>query len=423
MSLSRTTYTGNGVTTNYTIPFSYISKDHIKVYLNNTQTTSYTWFNDTTIQFTTPPAQDVVVLIKRETPRESRLVDFTTQSITDSNTFDLDSNQEFYISQEIIDNYDTSMSQDMNGQWDAQNKLIKNAAHPVDPTDVATKHYVDKGNFDAVKAQILTAETYVAVCQENAQVATDKATEANNTLATLNDTLTQATEEVTQTLMTELNNSVSEAETYANNALNSANLAANSAATFAAVPVGSIHYFPRAVPPTGYLEANGQLISRTAYPDLWAEAQDSGNLVDDVTWQAGRIGSYSTGDDSTTFRIPELRSEDIHGWDNGRGIDTGRVLGSWQASQNKTHNHGGATGVDSPDHGHYFYGDYGDGTDAGGAGNYQRASNNRATNAGADFTAYYSVGGANTRHSHSIAANGGTEARDRNVALLVCIKY
>ena len=57
------------------------------------------------------------------------------------------------------------------------------------------------------------------------------------------------------------------------------------------VPTGAVCYFPSASPPTGFLECNGALVSRTTYADLFAV-----------------IGTaYGLGDGSTTFAIPDLR--------------------------------------------------------------------------------------------------------------------
>ncbi|CAI8813467.1 tail fiber protein [Chryseobacterium sp. IT-36CA2] len=80
------------------------------------------------------------------------------------------------------------------------------------------------------------------------------------------------------------------------------------------VPPGSVFYRASSTIPTGYLECNGSAVSRTAYADLFS--------VIGIT--------YGTGDGSTTFNLPDLRGEFIRGWDNTRGIDNGRTLGSWQ---------------------------------------------------------------------------------------------
>jgi phage-related tail fiber protein len=128
--------------------------------------------------------------------------------------------------------------------------------------------------------------------------------------------------------------------------------------------------------PTGFLKANGAAVSRTTYADLFAA-----------------IGTtFGAGDGSTTFNVPDLRGEFIRGWDDGRGIDSGRVFGSTQADANKAHTHSVALTVWST---------------AGGGGATSLASG---------------VGGSNFG-ALSTGSSGGTEARPRNITLLACIKF
>lgn len=97
------------------------------------------------------------------------------------------------------------------------------------------------------------------------------------------------------------------------------------------LPVGFIGTCTGNAAPTGFIKANGALLSRTAYANLWAFAQASGNLAaSDGAWANGQ---YSPGDGSTTFRIPDLRGEFLRYWDNGRGVDSGRAFGSAQLDQ------------------------------------------------------------------------------------------
>ncbi|MGU5666582.1 phage tail protein [Aeromonas hydrophila] len=72
------------------------------------------------------------------------------------------------------------------------------------------------------------------------------------------------------------------------------------AIAFNAYPVGAPIPWPTAVPPTGFLAMTGQSFSGATYPKL-ALAYPS--LV-----------------------LPDMRGDSIRGWDNGRGVDTGRVL-------------------------------------------------------------------------------------------------
>ena len=70
-------------------------------------------------------------------------------------------------------------------------------------------------------------------------------------------------------------------------------------------------------PPPGFIELNGAAISRTTYSKLFA-----------------RYGTrFGAGNGSTTFNLPDLRGEFIRGWDHGRGVDAGRLLGTSQLDQ------------------------------------------------------------------------------------------
>ena len=66
------------------------------------------------------------------------------------------------------------------------------------------------------------------------------------------------------------------------------------------------------------LPCEGQEVSEATYADLFA-----------------RIGTaYNTGGEAGgNFRLPETRGEYMRGFDNGRGIDAGRVFGSYQLDQ------------------------------------------------------------------------------------------
>ncbi|MCC8422976.1 phage tail protein, partial [Photorhabdus thracensis] len=81
------------------------------------------------------------------------------------------------------------------------------------------------------------------------------------------------------------------------------------------VPVGSPIPWPQPNPPSGYLACNGQAFNKSLYPKLAA--------------------AYPSG------TIPDLRGEFIRGWDDGRGVDSGRGILSWQHYDIHSHSHGG----------------------------------------------------------------------------------
>lgn len=82
--------------------------------------------------------------------------------------------------------------------------------------------------------------------------------------------------------------------------------------------VGSIDiWYSRSYIPPWALPQDGQLVNRADWPELWAHAQQHGP-VDDEDWLADKLNrsQYSSGDGSTTFRMPDLN-----------GVQPGSVLG------------------------------------------------------------------------------------------------
>jgi len=93
--------------------------------------------------------------------------------------------------------------------------------------------------------------------------------------------------------------------------------------SISAIEPGMIGYTAAQSPPAGWLERNGAAISRAAYAALFA-----------------KIGTtFGAGDGSTTFNLPDARGTFDRGWDHGRGQDPGRVFGSYQADEFKSHTH------------------------------------------------------------------------------------
>lgn len=96
-----------------------------------------------------------------------------------------------------------------------------------------------------------------------------------------------------------------------------------------ATPSGAVMPFARATSPAGWLKANGAAVSRTTYSALFAA-----------------IGTaFGIGDGSTTFNLPDMRGEFIRGFDDGRGLDAGRVLGSVQKGTLTIYDQSTAVGV------------------------------------------------------------------------------
>ncbi|MDV2439939.1 phage tail protein [Acinetobacter gerneri] len=116
--------------------------------------------------------------------------------------------------------------------------------------------------------------------------------------------------------------------------------------------------YPKAIPPSGYLSLAGQTITQSQYPNLYA--------------------LYGA-------TLPDMRGEFIRGFDNGRGVDLGRSILSWQDDDLRSHTHS------------YFQ------VSGGGGGQT-------------------SGGGSSYNREVSTSKTGGTETRPRNISFNYIVK-
>jgi hypothetical protein len=139
---AQVTYTGNGSTTSYAIPFSYIDSSHVKAYINGTLTSAFT-VSTSTLTFTSAPANGATVRIERQTPIDARLVDFADGSVLTEADLDRSANQTFYIAQEVADDQINNLALDTDDKYNANSKIIKNVANPVNANDAVNKTYLE----------------------------------------------------------------------------------------------------------------------------------------------------------------------------------------------------------------------------------------------------------------------------------------
>jgi hypothetical protein len=143
MAYSYNVYTGNGSTTQFTIGFPYIRREHVKVYVAYVDT-AYTYVNSTTVQLATAPGAGVRVEVRRITPFATSLVDFADGSTLVAADLDTANLQNLYQVQELDDNDKQAIYVDpASGQLTAGSQRITNVVDPVNAQDVATKNYTD----------------------------------------------------------------------------------------------------------------------------------------------------------------------------------------------------------------------------------------------------------------------------------------
>jgi phage-related tail fiber protein len=156
------------------------------------------------------------------------------------------------------------------------------------------------------------------------------------------------------------------------------------------IPPGMIAAFAMPTAPAQWLACNGQAVSRTEYPNLFAA-----------------IGTmYGVGDGSTTFNLPDYRGYFLRGWDNGRGVDPDAA--------NRTDRGDGTVGDNV-------------GTQQSDAFKSHMHSSHRVLN-GYPLNAYdqnydlFSENGSG-RAAAKTSYAGGSETRPQNISVLYCIKY
>ena len=191
--------------------------------------------------------------------------------------------------------------------------------------------WTDGSNIDANDLLIADKQNLYAV-QENLDKANISVSISLSTSQQLGGQLNTVTQEVTQqnaALLAQVNaaNAALLAQVNAANAAVTAQLVGvNSSiadvklAASGAGEVGDIAYTTSPTDPLGWGPAIGATVSRVAFAELFIKHGTS----------------YGAGDGSTTFVAgPDLRGVVLRGLDNGRGLDPGRVKGSYQADQNK----------------------------------------------------------------------------------------
>ncbi|MBL4761400.1 MAG: phage tail protein [Gammaproteobacteria bacterium] len=141
------------------------------------------------------------------------------------------------------------------------------------------------------------------------------------------------------------------------------------------IPTGTIMAFGGQIAPNGFLFCYGLLLNRGVYVGLFS-------VVDEV---------FGVGDGVTTYLGPDFRAEFVRGADSGRGIDVGRVLGSYQADELKSHSH-----------------------------SMDLYRSNGSADGSSKAGAYTDLVG---RGSSTTSSEGGGETRPRNVAVNYIIKY
>jgi len=162
MALSFEKYNGDGTTRNFGVPFRYISRDHVVVSVDAVSF-PVTWLNDALVQLAVAPAPGTVVEVRRITPSEQRLVDFSDGSTLTEENLDLSADQLLFIAQEAVDAVQGALVSPVFGSMALQNSSNVTITGGTIGTGVSIPALTAKADVSAVNTALAAKADVSAV--------------------------------------------------------------------------------------------------------------------------------------------------------------------------------------------------------------------------------------------------------------------
>jgi len=261
--------TGDGSTTDFTIPYSYLEADDVTAFVDGVST-SFTFTSSNIIQFAAAPANGAAIRIVRNTDIASLNVTYsdggalTAKQLNDSNS------QLLYGVQEAIDTANEALSLDNDGKFDAEvsstNRIIKNVADPTSAQEVATKNYVDT----ASTSQVVQATSQATAAAASATAAAASASAAASSATASSTSASNASTSATAASVSAANSATSAANS-ATSAANSATSATNASNSEAAAGVSEVNAAASETLSQEWAEQTTGIVDSTGYSSkAWA---------------------------------------------------------------------------------------------------------------------------------------------------------
>lgn len=197
-------YTGDGATTDFTVPFDYLAKKFIRVSLGVTilkggdygdTSKDYYFLDKTKVRLKVPPQVGEVLTIRRYTSATDRVVSFKDASVLKAIDLDVSSVQAYHIAEEARDVINDAITGDKEGNWDAKGHRITNVGTPIKDSDAVTLKYYKEDLEGAYQARLNAekARDAAKVSEANAKTseisASDSALLAKGWAIKLDDTV------------------------------------------------------------------------------------------------------------------------------------------------------------------------------------------------------------------------------------------
>lgn len=181
-------YTGDGATTDFTVPFDYLAKKFVRVSLGVTilkggdygdTSKDYYFLDKTKVRLKVPPQVGEVLTIRRYTSATDRVVSFKDASVLKATDLDVSAVQTIHIAEEARDIINDALIKDKEGNWDAKGNRIVNVGTPEADSDAMTYGvykadalgaYQSKLDAERARDRAVEAETNSKKSEENAKL-------------------------------------------------------------------------------------------------------------------------------------------------------------------------------------------------------------------------------------------------------------
>lgn len=156
-------YTGDGTTTDFTVPFDYLTKKFVKVSVGLTvleggdygdTSKDYYFIDKTTVRLKTAPQAGAEVTIRRYTSATDRIVSFKDASILKATDLDTASIQTVHIAEEGRDVINDALIVDKEGNWDAKGHRIVNVGDAVNDGDAVNLKLYKADSMGAYQSRV-----------------------------------------------------------------------------------------------------------------------------------------------------------------------------------------------------------------------------------------------------------------------------
>jgi len=176
----------------FVVPFPFLSRDHVKLYVNGVEDTAKEWVSDGSFRASVAIPTGAICVVKRETPRSALITTLPTTGTLSSDDMNEQSLQAVYVATEAADGLREGLALDEATEtyWEGApagtNRTLKDVVDPALAQDAATKVYYDTKlttEAAAAAASVINAASSEGNAAIDAATATSQAAAATTSAA------------------------------------------------------------------------------------------------------------------------------------------------------------------------------------------------------------------------------------------------